>query len=53
MEEHRNSNAKIEKIKIYKYPSVGELYNNFKLGNIDFINTTNTNIQEYIRNNWF
>lgn len=41
-------NAKIEKIKIYKYASVGELYNNFKLGNIDFINTTNTNIQEYI-----
>ena len=36
------------KIKIYKYASVGELYNNFKLGNIDFINTTNTNIQEYI-----
>ena len=41
-------NAKIEKLKIYKYSSVGDLYNNFKLGNIDLINTSNTNIQEYV-----
>lgn len=41
-------NAKIEKLKIYKYSSVGDLYNNFKLGNIDLINTSNTSIQEYV-----
>ena len=41
-------NSKVEKIKIYKYSSVGDLYNNFKLGNIDLINTNNTNIQEYV-----
>lgn len=46
--EYRNKNAKIEKLKIYKYSSVGDLYNNFKLGNIDLINTSNTNIQEYV-----
>ena len=41
-------NAKIEKLKIYKYSSVGDLYNNFRLGNIDLINTSNTSIQEYV-----
>ncbi len=46
--EINTKNAKIEKIKIYKYSSIGELYNNFKLGNIDLINTSNINIQEYI-----
>ena len=37
-----------EKIIINLYSSVGELYNSFKMGNIDLIATTNTNLQEYI-----
>ena len=38
----------IEKITINLYSSIGELYNSFKLGNIDLISTTNNNLQEYI-----
>ena len=30
------------------YSSVGELYNAFKMGNIDFISTQNSNLQDYI-----
>lgn len=38
----------LEKITINLYSSIGELYNSFKIGNIDLISTTNTNVQEYI-----
>ena len=38
----------IEKITVNLYSSIGELYNSFKIGNIDLIATTNTNLQEYI-----
>lgn len=41
-------NNKIENIKINLYSSMGEAYNSFKIGNIDFINTSNPNFQEYI-----
>ena len=40
--------SKIEKIKINLYESVGEMYNDFKLGKLDLVNTTNVNIQDYI-----
>lgn len=39
---------KIETIKINLYSSMGEAFNSFKIGNIDIINTSNPNFQEYI-----
>lgn len=44
----QNKNARIEKINIYKFESIGEIYNSFRIGNIDFLNTSNTDIKEYI-----
>lgn len=38
----------IEKITVNLYSSIGELYNSFKIGNLDLISTTNDNLQEYI-----
>lgn len=38
----------LEKIIIKKFSNVGELYNAFKLGKIDLITSTNTNISNYI-----
>ena len=38
----------LEKITISKYATLGELYNAFKLGKIDIITSTNTNIEDYI-----
>lgn len=43
-----DKNPKIEKITINLYTSIGELYNAFKMGNIDFISTQNSNLQDYI-----
>ncbi len=37
-----------EKITVNLYSSVGELYNSFKMGNIDLIATDNDNLQEYV-----
>lgn len=39
---------KIDKINVYFYGSMGEVYNSFKIGNIDFFATTNRQIEEYI-----
>lgn len=39
---------KIDNIKINLYSSMGEAYNSFKMGNIDILNTSNPNFQEYI-----
>lgn len=39
---------KIEEIKIIFYSSAGELYNSFKLGNVDIVNTTVTNIEDQV-----
>ena len=39
---------KIENIKINLYSSMGEAYNAFKIGNIDLLNTSNQNFEEYI-----
>ena len=44
----KNTNLSIEKIIVNLYSSVGELYNSFKIGNIDMLATTNNNLQEYI-----
>lgn len=45
---NRQTNLTIEKITVNLYSSVGELYNSFKIGNIDLISTSNDNLQEYI-----
>lgn len=49
-EKWRNASEeiKIDSININIYSSMGEAYNNFKLGNIDLLNTSNSNFQEYI-----
>lgn len=39
---------KLDKITITIYATVGELYNSFKIGNIDLISTQNSNLKEYI-----
>lgn len=44
----KNVNSKIEKIEIKIYSEIGELYNSFKLGNIDIFTTANTNLEQYI-----
>lgn len=41
-------NTKVETIMINIYSSMGEAYNNFKLGNVDFLTTKNTNVEQYI-----
>lgn len=38
----------IEKITVNLYSSIGELYNSFKIGNLDLIATSNINLQEYV-----
>jgi extracellular solute-binding protein family 5 len=40
--------AMIEKIYIKQFSEVGELYNSFKLGNIDIFTTENENLEQYI-----
>ncbi len=45
---NKKTNLTIEKITVNLYSSVGELYNSFKIGNVDLISTTNDNLQEYI-----
>ncbi len=46
--EIENENPNIKTITINLYKTMGEVYNAFKLGSIDFLHTTNSNIQEYI-----
>ena len=41
-------NPKVEKISIKLYSEIGELYNSFKLGNIDLFTSSNLNLQNYI-----
>lgn len=43
-----NDPIKIDTIKINLYTSMGEAYNNFKMGNIDLLDTSNPNFQDYI-----
>ena len=42
------NDLKPEKIILTIYSSVGELYNAFKIGNVDLISTQNSNLKEYI-----
>lgn len=43
-----DNEPKIENIKINLYPTKGEAYNGFKIGNLDLLNTSNPNFEEYI-----
>lgn len=44
----RNKNPKIETIQIKLYTEIGELYNNFKMGNTDIFTSSNNNLEQYI-----
>lgn len=44
----KDQNSKVESIKIKLYSEVGEVYNSFKLGNIDILTTSNLNLEQYI-----
>lgn len=43
-----NADSKIETINIKIFSEVGEVYNSFKLGNIDIFTTSNYNLENYI-----
>ena len=47
-ENYSRDELTLETITIEKYESLGELYNAFKLGKVDVITTTNTEIENYI-----
>ncbi|MBP3255110.1 MAG: hypothetical protein J6M60_01265 [Clostridia bacterium] len=44
----KNKNPKIETIQIKLYSEIGELYNNFKMGNTDIFTSSNSNLEQYI-----
>lgn len=44
----RETKLSLDKIIVNVYSSVGELYNSFKIGNVDLVSTSNINLQEYI-----
>ena len=44
----KNKDAKIETVNIKIFSEIGELYNSFKLGNIDIFTTANYNLENYI-----
>lgn len=46
--EIENEDSNIKNITIYIYETTGDIYNNFRLGNIDLINTNSVNYEEYI-----
>lgn len=43
-----SSNLTLETITLNLYSSLGEMYNSFKMGNLDVIETQNSNLQDYI-----
>ena len=45
---NKEKNITVEKITVNLYSSIGELYNSFKIGNLDLIATSNNNLHEYI-----
>ena len=45
---NKEQKSTIENITINLYSTVAEMYNAFKMGNIDLINTENQNYQDYI-----
>lgn len=47
---NNEENSKVEEINISLYDDMKEIYNNFKLGNIDLVHTSGNNYQEYLGN---
>lgn len=45
---NKEKNPILQKIVVKLYDNIGEVYNAFKLGNVDLINTNNLNYSEYI-----
>lgn len=45
---HEKENKNINKIYINIFSEVGEVYNSFKIGNVDIINTSSTTYENYI-----
>lgn len=45
---NQEKNSVLERININIYSTMGEIYNNFKNGNIDAINTSQTSVNQYI-----
>ncbi len=43
-----NKKAKIETIQVKLYAEMGEVYNSFKLGNVDIFTTSHGNLEQYI-----
>ena len=48
--EKNEKNSKIETILISLYNNMGDVYSNFKIGNVDIISTSDNAYQEYIGN---
>ncbi len=44
----QKDDLKLDKITVTIYSNIGELYNSFKMGNVDLISTQNSNLKEYI-----
>ena len=44
----KNSRPKTQSITIHRYNAIGEMFNAFKLGNIDIINTYMSNYSDYV-----
>ena len=45
---NKEKNSVLEKININIYQTMGEVYNDFKNGNIDAINTSQSSVSQYI-----
>ena len=45
---NKDINLSLEKITVNIYSSIGELYNSFKIGNLDMVATTNDSVEDYI-----
>ena len=45
---YKEEETKLEEIRLVKYQSIGEVYNAFKIGNIDLLTTKTTQLEEYI-----
>lgn len=45
---NKENQLTLEKITVNLYSSIGELYNSFKIGNLDLVATTNESLKDYI-----
>lgn len=45
---NENKDSKIKEIKVNLYPSMGDAYNAFKMGNIDLLTTKSSELEKYV-----